>query len=546
MSHDTLSWTPTGGGRPYLLVFESGTCSRVDLPASGALVIGRADADVLLNDQSSSRQHARLTLSDGLVEVADLESHSGTRVNGDRIAGSRPLSSGDVIAIGDASLLLYAAPVAGDGRPLLKPAALLRRLEEEVERAVSFERPLGVAVLSLAALPDRAPAATTLEGELRLIDVIGESEDGQLVVLMPELSRAATMECATRLAELPAAVGVAGLPGDGCQGETLLAAARAAAAAARPGAVIDVTDCGLRFDLAGHPVLVAEPAMLRLFEMVRRLAASDLPVVIWGESGSGKESVALALHHWSPRTSAPFVAIDCAAIVEDLPGLLESARGGTVFLDEVGDLPLAIQAKLQGALEARTLTRVGDVKPRPIDIRVVAATHRDLGAEVKAGRFREDLLLRLSGAKLLLPPLRERPRELARLAHLFLEEAAQGRELRLSAAALRALGAHSWPGNVQELKSVVRHMAAVTSDDRVEPWHLPESFGGAAPEPAPPPAAPRERHFRPIAEELRELETRRMQEALDACDGVQTRAAELISMPLRTFVMKLKQYGLRR
>jgi transcriptional regulator with GAF, ATPase, and Fis domain len=241
-------------------------------------------------------------------------------------------------------------------------------------------------------------------------------------------------------------------------------------------------------------------------------------------------------------------------------GLFEAADGGTIFLDELGELSPAAQAKLLRVLETRRVVRLGEVRERAVDVRVVAATNRDLGAESAAGRFRDDLYFRLAAARVVLPPLRDRPRELSRLARHFLDEACRraGRTpLALSAATIYALRAHRWPGNVRELRHVMDYLAATAADDvEVEPWQLPDGIGHPAPAPpvVPAPAAPSAPTsrgsaagggFRPIDEELRELECQRMREALAAAEGVQTRAAELIGMPLRTFVTKSKQYGLR-
>jgi two-component system, NtrC family, response regulator AtoC len=313
---------------------------------------------------------------------------------------------------------------------------------------------------------------------------------------------------------------------------------------------------------------VADPAMVQLFELLRRLAPSELPVLVTGETGAGKENTAHALHRWSPRAQGPLIPINCAALQESLAegelfghekgaftgadrakiGLLEAASGGTVFFDEVGELSLAIQAKLLRALEGRTIMRVGATRETQIDIRIVAATNRDLDAEVKAGRFRQDLFFRLGGAHVALPPLRDRPREIALLANTFLEAGRAGAKrppLTLSAAAMNALLGHGWPGNVRELKNEMEYLVATVDDSVVEPWHLSERFHGAITDSSPI-AKPAGDAFRPIAEELRELERTRMSEALERAGGMQKKAAEAIRMPLRTFRMKSKQYRLDR
>ncbi len=332
--------------------------------------------------------------------------------------------------------------------------------------------------------------------------------------------------------------------------------------------------------LGDHVTLLSDPAMVRVYELLRRLSRSTLPVLIIGETGTGKENAAQAVHHFSTRKSAPLVAINCAAIPENLfeselfghvrgafsgalsdkVGRLEAASGGTVFLDEIGELPLPSQAKLLRALETGLVCPVGSVREHKIDCRIVAATNRDLEAEAQAGRFRQDLYFRLAAAMVVLPPLRERPIEIAQLAGHFLVTACRklGRgPLRLSDATLRALQQHPFPGNVRELRNLMDYCAATVAEDEVRTEHLPPRFLHAARSasnnspapsglsPAQSPSAATPGSFRRIADEVQELEARRMREALDSTAGNQRRAAELIGMPLRTFVTKLKQYGLR-
>jgi DNA-binding NtrC family response regulator len=360
-------------------------------------------------------------------------------------------------------------------------------------------------------------------------------------------------------------VGVAHCPADGHRSDVLLAAARAAAALSGAD-VREASECVTTLELAGATALVADPAMIQVYDLLRRLAASELTVLVSGETGCGKEHAAHAVHLWSRRASAPFVALNCASLPETLveselfgyekgafsgatgakPGRLEAAAGGTLFLDEIGELPLAAQAKLLRALETRRVTRLGAVKEQQIDLRVVAATNRDLAADVKAGRFREDLYFRLCAATVVLPPLRDRPRELALLARHFLERAYAGRPApALSMGTLAILSRHRWPGNVRELKNEMEYVAATVDETIIEPWHLSERLT-AVPEPSATaaPAAPLTSPRRPIADELRDLERRRMVEALEAVGGVQKHAAELIGMPVRTFTMKYKQYRL--
>ncbi|MSP61706.1 MAG: sigma-54-dependent Fis family transcriptional regulator [Myxococcales bacterium] len=227
-----------------------------------------------------------------------------------------------------------------------------------------------------------------------------------------------------------------------------------------------------------------------------------------------------------------------------------------MFLDEVGELSASAQAKVLRALETKRITRLGAQRERAIDIRIVAATHRDLRVESEAGRFRHDLYFRLGAATVVLPPLRDRPRDLPILARLFLERActrAARSPLTLAPATMRALATYRWPGNVRELKNLMEYLAAAVVEGTVEPQALPATIAGPAPSPSPPPpplrtmdgtALPPLAGFVNVADEIRLLERTRMAAALESAAGNQSRAAELIGMPRRTFVTKLKEYGL--
>jgi two-component system response regulator AtoC len=513
-----------------------------------------------------------LVVRRGDVEVVDLQSHNGTLVNGEPIAGARALVSGDVMAIGETSLVFHSARQQRGQHPI-EFATLRRRLREELERATHFGRPLSVLVLELNAV-DRQLLTSTVAACTRPVDFMTWAGESQLIAVFPELDAAALPDVSALLLPhgVKARAGVASYPENGVDGDALIAAARSGAGGAAPGKLGHVIDAPVRVELGDRAILLADSVMVRLFELVRRLARGDLPVLITGETGVGKESAAQAVHHWSRRKEARFVPINCAALPETLveselfgyekgafsgaaaakPGLLELAAGGTVFFDEVGELPAATQAKLLRVLEEKKLMRLGATRELEVDVRIVAATNRDLEAEVEAGKFRRDLYYRLSGATVILPPLRDRPRELALLMRTFLAEACArlGRETpTLAPSAIAALASHSWPGNVRELKNAMEYIAAA-AEEVVEPAHLPERVTRAAKSAPPSPAASDDGDeavtgvFRPLSDEISELEKSRLKEAMVASGGVKAKAARLIGMPLRTFVAKLKQYSI--
>ncbi len=594
-----------GQGRFYLLVLESGSSSMFHLPRNGLVLIGRvAEAELQLQDASVSRRHARLTIADGTVSIADLESHNGTRVNGERVVSLRAVASGDVIHVGDVAMVLHRAARAATGsRTLLAEAALHERASEELQRALHFQRICGLLLVQLPpGARDRAAVQGVVLPLLRPMDAAGWLGDSQLLLVLPELPEAKVRalgaellhELAPGLGAAPA-VGVASCPFDGCDLETLLVAVRAAVSAGGPARVRAASEAATDLQMGDRSIVLADPAMLRVFDLLQRLAKSDLPVLIHGETGAGKEHAAYAVHHFSARSAkGPFIAINCAAIPETLieaelfgyergafsgatqskPGLFESASGGTVFLDEIGELSLPAQAKMLRVLETQRVTRVGEVREREVNVRVVAATHRDLQEEIKARRFREDLYFRLGAATVFLPPLRERPREVALLAQRFLASACARcarPPMTLAPATLQALSAYKWPGNVRELKNLMDYLAAAELAQELLPAHLPAHVAGPrrpasesaapspaaapghalSPEPAPaadaaasgPPDSDRE-PLRPLADELRELEQRRITQALQRTRGKRKAAAELLRIPLRTFTLKLKQHGL--
>ncbi len=319
------------------------------------------------------------------------------------------------------------------------------------------------------------------------------------------------------------------------------------------------------FELDGERVIVRTDAMEKVFALAARVSQTRMTVLILGETGTGKEIVAHTIHARSNRRKAPFLLLNCAALSDTLleselfghekgaftgaheakAGLFEKAAGGTVFLDEVGDTSLQIQAKLLRVFEERRVLRVGSVTPRSIDVRFITATNKDLNGEVAQGKFRKDFLFRLSGVTVHVPPLRERRAEIEPLARLFAARIAAelGRAVPdLAPDTLARLAAHPWPGNIRELKNVVEHAVLVCDDGPVRPDHLQLSAETPA-EPAGGAAAP---GAEALQDQVAGLERARILDALERSGGNQTKAAELLGMPRRTFVRKLGQYDIER
>ncbi len=336
-----------------------------------------------------------------------------------------------------------------------------------------------------------------------------------------------------------------------------------------PYTLVVVGGSSTRSSVPGHPLVVDDPTPERVSELVREIAGSGVNVLIQGETGVGKEVLASTLHELSGRRG-PFVRINCAALSESLleselfghhkgaftgaiatrAGLLEAAEDGTVFLDEIGELPLGIQAKLLRAVEAREVLRLGSTKPIAISVRFVAATNRELAEEVAAGRFRRDLYFRLDGVTLRIPPLRERIDLIAPLAQRFLVAARPKRPAHATPALLAALAAYDWPGNVRELKAVIERAALLAGCDEVSPKHL--AFAPRSREPSPPPPIASEPIATSAIEELTFLtpeqraDRERIIDALEKSAGNQTRAAKLLEISRTTLVNKLALYRIPR
>ena len=319
-------------------------------------------------------------------------------------------------------------------------------------------------------------------------------------------------------------------------------------------------------------MITVSPKMHKIFETVERVSSSDASVLVQGESGTGKELMARAIHHTSPRKNKPFVPVNCAALPDTLleselfgydegafsgarrrkPGRFEIADGGTIFLDEVGDLPLAMQPKILRAAEEKIIERLGGTRRIPVDVRIVAASNRDLRQEVKEGRFRQDLYFRLAVITVSIPPLRDRKEDILVLADHFLREFCTdlGRPSpSLSDAAASALLAHDWPGNVRELKNAMQHLALLCDDSVIEPqslpgWLLMEGPPGIAvradSDPLDTPLSLKESKRRTFVE----TEKRQIAEALRIFDGNRTRAAEYLGISRRSLQLKIKHYGL--
>ncbi len=315
-------------------------------------------------------------------------------------------------------------------------------------------------------------------------------------------------------------------------------------------------------------IIGKSPLMRALYGLLARAAELDITVLVTGETGTGKELVARAIHHQGPRKDRPFIPVNCGALPAELieselfghargaftgaaeakAGLFEEAAGGTLFLDEVGELPLAVQVKLNRALQEKEVRRVGDTAARHIDVRLVAATHRDLKAEASAGRFREDLYYRLNVFPVHLPPLRERREDIPLLAMHFLEKAAKSYRQQVEGFepdALRALTGYSWPGNVRELENAIERAVAICTGTKAALADLPSEVSGGQQGTLPADMLVK-MPFREAVDIARDRASRDYLIALlREFGGNVTRAAERAGMERESLHRLLKRYGLK-
>ena len=323
-------------------------------------------------------------------------------------------------------------------------------------------------------------------------------------------------------------------------------------------------------DLFTPPITVSQSAgreepMARVRRLVELVAVSGLSVILLGETGVGKDVTAEMIHARSPRARGPFVRLNCAAVPEALleselfghergaftgavsskPGLLETANGGTFLLDEVAEMPLATQAKLLRVLENREVRRVGGLEPRPIDVRFIAATNRNLAERVSDERFRRDLYYRLNGISIRIPPLRERLAEVGPLARAFVEEACARigrRPLPIDPGVLQLLRAQPWQGNIRELRNVIERAIVLCEHDVLRVEHIVLDESGEPPASlatAAPPSAD-------LRDDVAGYERARIIDALERAGGNQTRAAELLGVTRRALAGRIAVHGLPR
>ncbi|MGO8994795.1 MAG: sigma 54-interacting transcriptional regulator [Polyangiaceae bacterium] len=568
-----------------LVMSEHASAAAFTLPEEGEVTIGRAEQCALrIDDSLLSRVHAAVLRSGDDLMVVDRGSRNGTWLGSERLIPNqpRPLSLGDVIKLGKTSLALQFAGGGTRLRRVWTHVYFEARLEEECARAGQGGQPFAVARVHASATAAPVVEKTLLE-VLRAIDVLATYTEGDyeaiLVDTLPHVANALGHEIEERLKRegVAARVSLACYPQDGRTPESIVA--RLGNESESPGGAKDVVRTG---------------ALARLDPLVNKVAGSSISVLVLGETGVGKEVLARMLHERSPRRGGKLVCLNCASLSESLleselfghekgaftgalaakAGLLESANGGTAFLDEVGEMPLSLQAKLLRVIEQREVLRVGALTPRPIDVRFVSATNRDLQREIALGRFRQDLFFRLNGFSIVIPPLRERVEEIEPLARHFVDLACKQsgrRRLGIADEALARLRSYEWPGNIRELKNVIDRAVLLCSGTLITADHVTREQMGRVVSPSVPvalegasiydgsfeptvstkvdiPALARSAPTLPPAPVTAEDDEDRARviAALEKCAGNQTQAAKLLGVSRQTLVNRLEAYNLPR
>jgi two-component system, NtrC family, response regulator AtoC len=549
----------------------------VPLPERGKISIGRDEtADVRILDESASRLHADLHVGEAAaLFIEDLGTRNGTFLREERIAPRRRVAfqPGEAITIGYTILMVQRRRPAAPTRRLRTHAVFEERLHEACERASATAASLALLRIAVEHEEPVGRAAELVASSLQPTDLLAQYAPGDYEVLLLDTGGERPRALAERLDRrlradgLEAKTAVAVFPTDGRTADALIGRANELLR-------------GADGQVTGEPVLKSE-AMRKTYRLADRAAAGPsahglISILILGETGVGKDVLAKWIHGKSPRAKGPLVSINCGALPENLleselfghkkgtftnaienkVGLLEAAEGGTVFLDEIGDMPPQLQVKMLHALENREIMRVGEVKARPIDVRFIAATHRDLLALVAEGKFRQDLYFRLNQISLTVPPLRERPEEIEPLAQRFLLEASRAgggktRPPRLSAEVLELLRGYAWPGNARELRNMIERALIwcdgpeITAED-LEVEKVRATTFSASPAGVDVPED-LDIDVPPAKLSAAELEERALiVRTLRECAGSQSAAAKKLGMSRGTLIDRIKRYGIRR
>lgn len=586
------------GAQIALVVRTAQKTEVIILEPNVPITVGRAPAaGIHLNDMKLSREHARFTWIDDRVHLEDLGSKNGTHI-GTRRVQKAILDIGDEVVIGASSVRVQFLGDMGQPLALVGEERFYRRVEEQVSKAIELRRPFALLAVRVVDKHTELPPANgvrpwleSLQRSLRNIDRIGLHGADMVQVLLPETNFEIAEKTARLIADpqmsmdIAMLVGVVMHRGTSLGVDELIARAHQAVrcASVRRPVVIANEEAWSTAGDADDGELVAGASMREVLDVVQRVASSRLPIILLGETGTGKEVIARLIHELGSRKDQRMVRVNCGAIPKDLvestlfghergaftgaqqqqKGVFEEADRGTIFLDEIGELPLSAQAALLRVLETGCFCRVGSVREIEVNVRVVAATHRNLEAMAAEGTFRADLYYRLGGITIEIPSLSQRRDDIEPLARRFLRLANQnnGRHVSgIDAEAMELLRAYAWPGNVRELRNAIERAVVVARSAWICPDDLPARIRAAKPDlpptppmPAPPPEAMTdgtpsadERDAQPVRDHIQLVEARIVRDALMAAQWNRTEAAKQLGIPLRTLSYRMKVLGIKK
>jgi DNA-binding NtrC family response regulator len=576
----------SAGLRVSLLLYHRDGVEAAPLVEGQSLVIGRAyPADLAIADESLSRQHARVEITDGEIWVEDLGSTNGTWVDGELVERC-PVGPESELVLGTVVVAVHALGSWDDVAGLDGHDRFQRILEAEVNRARAFGRELALILVQDSGEPHGhvrrwLPEVRRL---LRPFDVPALYSADTFEAILPEAGIATARATARLLSDhvdgLRCGIGV--FPNHGGSAEELLEvtgeALRATSATERvvvgrttPSAV----ECTASTEESPGPV-ARSSAMLRVLEAARRFSNTSMPVLIQGETGTGKEVVARLIHDWSERRDKPMICVNCGAIPAQLVestlfghekgaftgastqarGVFETAEGGTVLLDEIGEMPIQAQAALLRVIETRRFNRVGSAKELKVNVRIIAATHRDLEKMCETGEFRRDLFYRLDAMAVRIPPLHKRPEDIEPLIARFIHNANRANARSIAGTddeALERLLNHAWPGNVRELRNTIERAVVIARGDRITTADLPERICWLPSRRAPAQSSSNDVVDEPLGVESIDLrsvvsayETKLVLNTLKAVSWDRNRAAKALSLPVRTLSFKMQQLDIKK
>jgi DNA-binding NtrC family response regulator len=592
-AHDGVARPLDAGPLIALVVQHPGGTEIAALHPGAPLILGRAPARGLrIEHITLSREHARFELVGGRIVVDDLGSKNGVVVDGRRVARAE-IDVGAEVVLGAVRVAAQAFGVAGQELGIDGEDRFRRRVEDEIVRATQFRRPFGLLLVRAVEVHAGGGAARgvawidEVRRGLRPVDRIALYGPNAVQILLPEMGLDAAEHLAGTLASAFPLLGVqlcAGLAihaGGDDGADVLIERSRQAAHRASPEHPVEIAPheawlLGGEGERAIGPDVVVGSHMRELLGDAERVASSRIPVILHGETGTGKEVLARLIHEGGPRKARRMVRVNCGAIPKDLvestlfghergaftgalqqqKGVFEEADGGTVFLDEIGELPLAAQAVLLRVLETGSFSRVGAVREVTVDVRIVAATHRDLEAMSVAGTFRADLYYRLGGVTIEIAPLRARMEDVEPLALRFLRLAneANGRTVQgIAGDALEILRAYAWPGNVRELRNAIERAVVVTRGALIGASDLPVRVREVRSPSVPsavaagaPVATVLSETSGPVRGTVRNYEASKLREALEAAGWNRIEAAQKLEMPVRTLSYRMKVLGLKK